>query len=241
MRAPQGLIADVVRFSWVDGPGNRFVVFLQGCNLNCLVCHNPHTIARATPRARAVGAAELVDQVRQHARSLSGVTVSGGEPTVQAPFVRAFFAALAEADGLPRLTRFVDSNGAATPQVWRSLLPLTDAVMLDLKALDPAVHRYLTGQDNTQVLRSIRQVAASGKLHEVRLVLVPGVNADPATLRATTRWLLDVDPDMRIKVIGFRRHGVRAAARLWPEPGPDQLDGYREQLRELGVRDLEVV
>lgn len=241
MRAPQGLVADVVRFSWVDGPGNRFVVFFQGCTLNCLACHNPHTIPEATPRARVVEAAGLVDEVRPLAPFLSGVTVSGGEATLQAPFVRAFFDALAADDGLPRLTRFVDSNGDAPADVWRSLLPVTDGVMLDLKALDPAVHRSLTGSDNDRVLSSIRQVAASGKLYEVRLLLVPGTNDDPATLRATTRWLLDIDPDIRVKVIGFRRHGVRAAAQHWPEPGPRRLEQYREQLLGLGVRDLEVV
>ena len=51
---PVGLLADTVPFSWVDGPGNRFAVFLQGCNLDCLACHNPHTIPRRTPLARPV-------------------------------------------------------------------------------------------------------------------------------------------------------------------------------------------
>ncbi len=241
MRAPQGLVADVVRFSWVDGPGNRFVVFLQGCNLNCLACHNPHTIPAETGRARLVGVADLVEEVRPLAHFLSGVTVSGGEATLQAPFVRAFFKALGASDGLPGLTRFIDSNGAAPASVWRSLLPVTDGVLLDLKALDPSVHRYLTGADNAQVLRSIRRVAASGKLYEVRLLLVPGTNDDPATLRDTVRWLLDVDPAMRIKVIGFRRHGARAVVQHWPEAATHRLEQYREQLTELGVRDLEVV
>lgn len=241
MRAPQGLVADVVRFSWVDGPGNRFVVFLQGCNLNCLACHNPHTIPCSTPRARAVGVRELVEEVRPLAPFLAGVTVSGGEATVQAPFVRAFFRAMAADTELSELTRFVDGNGAAEPKVWRSLLPVTDGVMLDLKALDPAVHRSLTGSDNAQVLDSIRMVAAAGKLYEVRLLLVPGTNDDPQTLDRTVRWLLDVDPGMRIKVIGFRRHGVRALARRWPEANAHRFEQYRRQLTELGVRDLEVV
>jgi len=241
LRAPQGLVADVVRFSWVDGPGNRFVVFLQGCNLNCLACHNPHTIPCRTPRARPVEVPDLVDEVRPLAPFLSGVTVSGGEATVQAPFVRAFFRALAAHPQLRELTRFVDSNGAVQREVWRSLLPATDGVMLDLKAFDPDVHRSLTGSNNAQVLDSIRLVAAAGKLYEVRLLLVPGTNDDPDTLDRTVRWLLDVDRDMRIKVIGFRRHGVRAVARSWPEPSSHRFEQYRTRLTELGVRDLEVV
>jgi pyruvate formate lyase activating enzyme len=241
VRAPQGLVADVVRFSWVDGPGNRFVVFLQGCNFNCLACHNPHTIPRQTPRARVVEAAELVEQIRPLAPFLGGVTVSGGEATVQAPFVRALFDALAADEGLHRLSRFIDSNGAAPPQVWNSLLPVTDGVMLDLKALDPTVHQYLTGSDNAEVLAAIRQVAAAGKLYEVRLLLVPGINDDPATLDSTVRRLLGVDPAMRIKVIGFRQHGVRAEAKGWPEATPEQFAEYHAQLTDLGVRQLAVV
>jgi pyruvate formate lyase activating enzyme len=241
VRAPQGLVADVVRFSWVDGPGNRFVVFLQGCNFNCLACHNPHTIPRQTPRARVVEAAELVEEIRPLAPFLGGVTVSGGEATVQAPFVRALFDALAADEGLHRLSRFIDSNGAAPPQVWNSLLPVTDGVMLDLKALDPTVHQYLTGSDNAEVLAAIRQVAAAGKLYEVRLLLVPGINDDPATLESTVRWLLGVDPAMRIKVIGFRQHGVRAEAKGWPEATPEQFAEYHAQLTDLGVRQLAVV
>ena len=128
-----------------------------------------------------------------------------------------------------------------TPPCWDRLLPVTDGVMLDLKALHPHLHETLTGSDNALVLDSIRSLAAAGKLYEVRLLLVPGVNDDPATLDRTARWLLGVDPGVRIKVIGFRRHGVRASARHWPEAGPHRMDDYRRQLTELGVRELEVV
>jgi len=241
LRPPPALVADVVRFSWVDGPGNRFVVFLQGCNFNCLACHNPQTIPLRTPRARRVEVTELVAEVRAVAPFLSGVTVSGGEATLQAPFVRAFFAALAEEPGLAHLTRFIDSNGSAAADVWTSLLPLTDGVMLDLKTFDPAAHRELAGADNAPVLSAIRQVSAAGKLYETRLLLVPGVNDDPATLDRTVRWLLAVDPAMRIKVIGFRPHGVRGAARTWRQPDAARFTAYRSQLSELGVRELEVV
>lgn len=244
MRARQGgdgLIADVVRFSWVDGPGNRFVVFMQGCNLNCLACHNPQTIPHYTPRARVVEVAELLEEIRPLAPFLAGVTVSGGEATLQAPFVRALFDELRAEPATSRLTRFIDSNGMAPAAVWESLLRATDGVMLDLKALDPALHEHLTGSGNAQVLDAIRQLAAAGKLYEVRLLLIPGVNDDHPTLTRTVQWLLDVDPGMRIKVIGFRRHGVRAAAHDWPEPDAKRFDRYRVQLTDLGVRALEVV
>ena len=241
MRAPRGRVADVVRFSWVDGPGNRFVVFLQGCNFDCLACHNPHTIPVESVHARTVEVAELVDEVRAVAPYLSGVTASGGEATQQADFVHALFAALGADPDLARLTRFVDSNGACPGQTWQQLLPVTDGVMLDLKAWHPQRHRELTGSGNEQVLASLRQVAEAGRLYEIRLLLVPGVNDDEAALRSTAAWLTSVDPDVRVKVIGFRRHGVRSEAAAWRETEPADLARYRELLTDAGIRRLEVV
>jgi pyruvate formate lyase activating enzyme len=238
---PRGLLADVVRFSWVDGPGNRFVAFLQGCNLDCLACHNPHTIPRHSAKAREVTVAELLDEIGPLAPFLAGVTVSGGEATLQAPFVRALFDALGADERLSRLTRFIDSNACAPADVWRDLLPVTDGAMLDLKALDPELHRWLTGEDNGPVLDAIRQVSVAGKLYETRLLLLPGVNDDPSTLSRTVEWLLDIDATMRIKVIGFRTHGVRSPARHCREPDAERRARYETQLVTLGVRDLEVV
>ncbi len=234
-------MADVVPFSWVDGPGNRFVVFLQGCNINCLACHNPHTIPRSTPRARVVDVATVLAEVRPVHRFLSGITVSGGEATGQPEFVAALFGAVKADPELRHLSTFLDTNGAATREVWDRLLPVVDATMVDLKALDPEVHLWLTGHDNAEVLTSIRHLAAAGKLYEVRLLLVPGVNDSTDQLQRTAQWLLDVDPDLRVKVIGFRAHGVRAAARGWLESTADQRAAYEQVLAHAGVCDLTLV
>lgn len=232
-----GLLADVVRFSWVDGPGNRFVVFLQGCNLDCLACHNPHTIPTSSTVARTVTVEELLDEIRPVAPFLSGITVSGGEATLQPDFVRALFEAVKSDPGLATLTTFVDSNGAAPLSTWNRLMPVMDAAMLDLKALDPALHRRLTGRGNGRVLASIRHLARAGRLHEVRLLLIPGHNDAPDELRRTADWLLSVDPAVRVKVIGFRAHGVRSPARHWAEPTPEQLSSYGEILAAAGLRE----
>lgn len=241
MRALLGLVADVVRFSWVDGPGNRFVVFLQGCNLDCLACHNPQTIAATSVHAREVTVPELVEEVRPLARFLSGVTASGGEATQQSEFVEAFFSTLAADDELAALTRFVDTNGAAPPRVWDRLLPITDGFMVDLKALDPDVHRRVTGSDNQAVLESIRRLAAADRLYEVRLLLVPEVNDDDETLAETARWLTAVDPHVRVVAIGFQPHGARAEARTWRAADDADRARYRELLSQSGITRLEVV
>ena len=236
-----GLLADVVPFSWVDGPGNRYVLFLQGCNFACTACHNPHTIPRATPRARSVTAEQVVEELRTTHHFLSGITVSGGEATLQASFMHDLFALVKADSELAHLTRFVDTNGSAPQEVWDRLLPVIDGAMVDLKALDPMVHQRLTGVSNGPVLSSIRYLARQGRLHEVRLLLVPGVNDSTEQLRATADWLLCADPLVRIKVIAFRRHGVRATARSWPEATTTRRELWRETLRAAGVDDLVVV
>ena len=241
MSPPLGLLADVVPFSWVDGPGNRFAVFLQGCNLDCLVCHNPHTMPLQTPLARSVTVAELVDEVRPHAPYLSGVTVSGGEATLQAPFVAAWFDALREDPATAGLTRFVDSNGCADDSVWDLLLPRTEGVMLDLKALDLGTHLELTGSSNFSVLRSLDRLALAHRLAEVRLLVVPGRNDSEGTLRRTGEYVASRAPGVPVRVIGFRPHGVRAAARSIPEPTAEERAHYGAWVAESVGADLVTV
>ena len=238
MRAPRVRLADVVRFSWVDGPGNRFVAFLQGCNFDCLACHNPQTIPLESVHAREVTVEELVGEVRACLPYVSGVTVSGGEATLQADFVGAFFAALKADPQTGHLSTMIDSNGSADEGTWTELAPVTDGVMVDLKALDDDLHRRLTGQPNAAVLHSIRYLARLGRLHEVRLLLVPGVNDADSALRATAEWLLDVDPDVRVRLNRFLAHGVRAKARDWPEATAADLDRWRAVLTEAGITRL---
>ena len=216
MSSPRALLADTLPSSFVDGPGNRFVAFFQGCTFDCVACHNPQTIRRGpTPTSRTATVDDLVAEVRAVAPYLRGVTASGGECTVQAEFVAAWFTALAADPDLARLTRFVDSNGDADDATWDLLTPVMDGAMLDLKAFDAEVHERLTGHGHDRVLASIERLAGSGHLHEVRLLLVPGVNDEPATLRRTGAWLQRVAPGVPVVLLPFSHHGTRSRARLW--------------------------
>lgn len=281
--AASGLITDVIEFSAVDGPGNRFVVFLQGCNLDCVACHNPYTINPcidcgdcvtscpsgalsldvagkvlwdagvctggdtcidvceydSTPKARTLAVTDLVERIRPAVPFLSGITVSGGEATQQPAFVRALFAAV-KAE-FPRLTCFVDTNGDTDPATWDLLDPVMDAAMVDLKCLDDAVHRRITGASNVRVLDTIRLLASRRRLFEVRLLLMSGVNDADDLLAETGRWLASVDPNLRVKVIGYRHHGVRPSPIPLREPTAAQRAHYADVLRDQGLSELVVV
>ncbi len=285
MKPAQGHLNDVIRFSAVDGPGNRFVVFLQGCNYNCIACHNPYTINEcdscgicvepcpemalfydvhnqvvvdedvctdcdicievcptdSTPLSKMVRLENVMSQIHEVSPFISGITVSGGEPTLQPDFVASLFCSLKCSEKLGHLTTFVDSNGSASRDVWDRLLPVTDGAMIDLKALDPETHIDMTGADNRPVLESIRYLAEWQRLYEVRLLMVPGKNDSPGMVEKTARWLYDVDPSMRIKLIGFRQNGVRPQYAHIPEADPRHLEELSEIIRGVGIEELVLV
>ncbi|MFP3906518.1 MAG: radical SAM protein [Acidimicrobiales bacterium] len=230
------LVADTVRSSYVDGPGHRYALFLQGCTFNCRACHNPHTIARRSPDARWMTVDQLVADIAEVAPFLAGVTVSGGEATVQWEAVHELFEKLALEPATSRLTRLVDTNGDADPAVWSVLATSMHGAMVDLKALDPATHRVLTGRDNERVLATIRDLAARQRLTEVRLLVVPGVNDSADQVAATGRWLAAIDGP--VVVSGFRHHGTRRRARAWAEATVEDLTRVADSLRAEGVRDV---
>jgi pyruvate formate lyase activating enzyme len=279
-----GLVTDTIEFSAVDGPGNRFVVFLQGCTFDCAACHNPYTIQPcidcgacvpvcptgalslvrdrvlwdanlcaggdacvaacphdSTPKARSRSVADLMAQIRLAAPFLSGITVSGGEATLQASYVAELFEAVKADPATGRLTCFVDTNGDATREIWDRLLPVTDGVMVDLKCLDPEIHLRITGASNARTLRSIEHLAARDRLYEVRLLMLPGLNDDDELLAATGQWLAEIDPRMRLKVIGFRHHGVRPGPLPLVEPTGTQRRHYGDVLAAQGDFDVTVV
>ena len=194
MRSTPVRLAAVVPFSWVDGPGNRYTLFTQGCPFDCLACHNPETIAPNPAGTRLTTVGEVLEEMRPVEPYLAGVTVSGGEATTQWRFVRDLFAEIRADAQMSRLTTYVDTNGHALPRVWDELLPVTDGFMVDLKALDPDVHHRLTGRDNALVLDSIRYLHRHDRLAEVRLLLVPGFNDTADQLARTADWLAVFGP-----------------------------------------------
>lgn len=230
------LVADLVDASCVDGPGNRFVVFLQGCTFNCLTCHNPHTIGvRPTVSTRAIDLADLHAEIASKAPFLSGVTVSGGEPTLQWSAVHELFQRLAADPATAGLTRLVDSNGDADPDVWDVLATSMHGAMIDLKALDPDVHYLLTGRSNARVLATIEQLTELDRLAEVRLLIVPDVNDTPEQLAATAAWLTPLEPTPPTVVQGFRHTGTRSVAHRFREATASDLTHAVAALVEHGL------
>ncbi|MDJ0792266.1 MAG: radical SAM protein [Acidimicrobiia bacterium] len=250
--APRGLINSMVPFSSVDGPGGRFVIFMQGCNFDCISCQNPTTIDAtgleehpandALPddvgkksETRWMTVDEIVESIRSALPFIRGVTVSGGEPTLQTEFLIELFREIRGSADLSRLSILIDSNGAAPIEVWERLAPLIDGVMVDLKALDPVVHETLTGHDNAIVLRSIRHLAKTGKLKEVEVLPIPGHNADDRSIYAASSWVHTVARGVPIGLLRFRSDHVRPIAADIVEPTDEEMEHMRELMMTSNV------
>ena len=177
----KGRVSSLQSLGTVDGPGLRYVIFLQGCPLRCVYCHNPETWDPAGGREYAPE--ELVEKVlrcRAYFGEQGGVTVSGGEPLLQAPFVAELFRQLKEAG----IHTALDTSGAGDLQQAAQVLDWTDLVLLDLKFPDEAGYRrYCRGSwAQTQAF-----AALAGEKRVplwVRHVVVPGLNDSLEDLRA---------------------------------------------------------
>ncbi|MEA4913755.1 MAG: YjjW family glycine radical enzyme activase [Christensenella sp.] len=277
------LVNRIIPFSSVDGPGNRTVFFLQGCNFNCGYCHNPETIHVCNSCGACVsvcptGAIRLIDGkvryrrdvccacdaclracprdaspkvdvmppeqalaiLQQNRPFIRGVTVSGGECTLQRDFVLALFRG-AKQMGLGTL---LDSNGNYDFEHDAELLSVCDGVMLDVKCVDPLAHRDLTGQGNELVLKNLTFLASIGKLEEVRTVVVPGVLPNEDTVRRVCDALAPFwvnGAAIGYKLIRFRPLGVRKNYRTISVPGENCMEALRDIVLSAGCSRVEVV
>ncbi|WP_035155596.1 pyruvate formate-lyase-activating protein [Cohnella thermotolerans] len=219
----QGRIHSMDTCGTVDGPGIRFVLFMQGCALQCAYCHNPDTWNTDGGRPMSVEQvlAEIEPYVPYYVRSGGGLTVTGGEPTLQAPFVARLFAECKRRWGLHTA---LDSSGFCDPRHAEELLDATDLVLLDLKLMDRQRHIELTGQPNDRILAFARRLAERETPVWIRRVLVPGITDDAADLSELGRFIERLGNVRKLELLPYHRMGVYK----WAELGRAYpLDGVR--------------
>ena len=229
-----GNVRNIITHSAVDGPGNRLVVFLQGCNFNCLYCHNPETIPlHGDDSPFKMSVEDVVKVVSKHADYLSGVTFSGGECTLQMAFLTSCCKALKEM-GVHIL---IDTNGSASWVELQALMPFVDGFMVDLKALDPKIHFELTNFNNDSVLQNILNLWKAQKLFELRFVVVEGFTDTRQSLEWVSRQNLMHIP---IKLIKYRAHGVTKEAEHLKTPSDETMNALKLYALTLGFDEKEI-
>lgn len=177
----QGRIHSIETFGTVDGPGTRFVVFVQGCPMRCAYCHNPDTWAMTG--GTMMEPEEIYEQYKRNEGFYTngGITVTGGEPLMQVDFLIDFFT-IAKADNVHTC---IDTSGIAfkpgnTEFIKKldKLMELTDLVMLDIKHIDPEKHKELTEQPNDGILAFVAYLNEKHVDMWIRHVVVPGLTDD---------------------------------------------------------------
>lgn len=202
-----GRIHSLETFGTVDGPGIRFVLFMQGCALQCRYCHNPDSWDTAAGRAMTVEEvlAEIEPYVDYYRASGGGITVTGGEPTLQAPFVAQLFKACKERWGI---STALDTSGFCDPTHAQELIDVTDLILLDLKLMNRQGHVELTSQPNDRILAFAKEMSRRGKRLWIRHVLVPGLTDAADDLQALGEFIGSLDGVEKVEVLPYHRMGV---------------------------------
>jgi pyruvate formate lyase activating enzyme len=207
-----GYIHSYTTGSAYDGPGLRTVIWTTGCHFRCQYCHNPDTWR--LKGGRAVTAEALVAELARYGSFMrltgGGVTISGGEPLVQAPFVMRVLRGC-KARGLHTA---LDTNGFFGDRLSDEELELADLVILDIKSWEPATHRRVTGVEVEPVLAFARRLAALERPAWVRFVLVPGLTDDPANIAGLAGFVAGLSNVQRVEVLPFHQMGRAKWERL---------------------------
>ena len=209
-----GYLHSVETGAAVDGPGMRFVYFMNGCMFRCQYCHNPDTWklhgGRKVTREEAL--AEITPS-KKFLKFAGGFTVSGGEPLVQAPFVGALLRRIKQDF---ELHTTLDTQGFLHASVTDDWFDAVDLVLLDIKHFDPEAYRKLTGQALQPTLDFAQRLARLQKKIWLRYVLVPGLTDDDDDISRLAAFVAGLGPVVeRVEVLPFHQMG----AFKWKELG----------------------
>ncbi|MBQ7923751.1 MAG: pyruvate formate lyase-activating protein [Clostridia bacterium] len=206
-----GRIHSFESFGTVDGPGIRFVVFLQGCPLRCQYCHNPDTWKSGGEEHTAEDIVSRALRYKNYFGEKGGVTVTGGEPLLQIDFVIELFTLLKEKG----LHTCIDTSGITfradnheSVEKHKKLLSVTDLVLLDIKHIDDVACKKLTGQSNANTLAFARFLSDHQKPIWIRQVLVPNITDDDESLKRTRAFIDTLSTVEKVEVLPYHTMGV---------------------------------
>jgi pyruvate formate lyase activating enzyme len=281
----QGSVFNLQRFSLQDGPGLRTTVFMKGCPLSCLWCHNPESqaakpeILRLENRCMACGLCSEADLAGRSGRVMAagdleacptgalqqvgrdmepaalvrqllrdrvffdesggGVTFSGGEPLMQAPFLVESLGRL-RAEGVHTA---LDTCGFAPWSALREAAGLASLVLYDLKLMDDARHRAATGQSNRLILDNLEALSGIHPEIWIRVPIIPGCNDDEANLEAAARFLAPLAGIRQVDLLPYHRTGATKFARMGrsyalaelQSPTPQRMEALAALFRARGL------
>ncbi len=274
-------INDIIKFSHVDGPGNRYAIFVQGCNVRCIYCHNFETIIRcnncgvcisscdhnalslsdkgtveylienciqcnnciyacpnsSTPKAREYSIQFLGEEIKKYSPMLRGVTVSGGECTLQHKAITALFK---DVHKLTQLSCFIDTNGYFNFEELHELINETDKFMVDIKGMGD-VSKIIGIPETSRNLENLKRLLDLSKVHEVRTVITSDFNYFGTVVRKISEIIRDYD--IKYKLIKMHNHNLRKSDVLLSSlvPTDNEMECLLSTARSYGVKNVEIV
>ena len=206
-----GYVHSIESFGSVDGPGVRFLLFLQGCKMRCRFCHNADTWKLDTSNTMTVE--EVLDKAeryRSYWGSEGGITVSGGEPLLQIDFLLELFAE-AKRRGIntcidTALQPFTKEGDWFAK--FEKLMSVTDLLLCDIKHIDKEAHIDLTKVDNTNILEGFRYLSSIHKPIWIRHVLVPGISDNDDALFRTRAFIETLENVGKIEILPYHSLGA---------------------------------
>ncbi len=257
----KGIINKIIRFSAVDGPGNRTVIFMQNCNFNCSYCHNPETINSCTscgicisscnsnalklvnnkmyfdanlctscdnctnicptyssPKTQEYTVDELFKIILKAKPFISGITISGGECTVQYNFLKEILIRAKKEN----ISAFIDTNGHLEPDKMKKLSKYFDKAMFDIKSFEEKEHFKLTGITNNYVLQNADFLLKSDKIYEIRTVIVSNFLNNKNNVEKISKLISNSQSTANYKLIKFKNHSVKSKYKL-TEPSDETI------------------
>ncbi len=221
-------VHSVESFGTVDGPGIRYVIFLQGCNLQCKYCHNRDTWEINGGEYKSLD--EIFEKIKNYKNYIipsdGGVTVTGGEPLIQMKFIIELFKKLKE-EGI---NTCIDTSGMfAISEDIKEVLKYTDLVLLDIKHIDDEKCKNLVGVSNKRELEFAKYLSENNKKMWIRQVLVPGYTDDEKDLIRLKEFLSTLKTVEKVQILPYHSMGKFK----WEKLGLEYpLEGVRDANQE---------
>lgn len=243
----------IIPFSNVEGSGNRTSVFLQGCNINCLYCHNPETIASQDKDAKIVSFSYILNEIKKAMPFIRGVTFSGGEPTIHGNRLVPLFRAIHELG----LTVYLDSNGFFNFDAIFPLIKETDKFLFDIKGDSLGLAKLCFDLKNMKAdekdispnlpelaldnFVNLKKLLALDKVEEVRLVHIKNYYDPYETVNKIASCLSDY-PEVLFKLIRVHGKGARNEKLILKSmPSPKEHEQLATYAKKQGIQKIQVI
>jgi len=246
----------IIPFSNVEGSGNRTSIFTQGCNANCLYCHNSETIPMKSDESKLYTVDELLEVIKGNMPFIRGITVSGGEATLHHKFLTELFKKVRELG----LTCYVDTNGFFDIEEIADLIEVTDKFLFDIKGVGDSLENLCFSDflhvgsklvdnhrekfsDSNKHLKTLKFLLSQGKIEEVRLVYVKSFYDEKAAVDMIAEELANY-PDVLFKLIRVHARGLaieRAIKLKGTIPTELETDTLAKYAISLGLNNIKVI